>query len=127
VSDETRHALAAVAVLLGEYGYTPHAAAAICRHVAIHGCLAGAPGLDACDESDAEAVFVAELPEVPYDSPAWDREDVVMDRELLVMDKHPWPIVGGPDDDRAEPFEPSEADWAALRREGDGEPMWGYE
>jgi hypothetical protein len=72
-------------------------------------------------------VFEQEQEPVPFDSPAWDREDVILDVEMLEAGVHPWPIPTFGDDDRDGSFEPGEADWAALRRPADGEPMWGYE
>jgi hypothetical protein len=60
--------------------------------------------LDREDEEPATEVFIAALPEVAGDGPAWDREDVFLDAELLAQDRHPWPIPTVGDDDRFGPL-----------------------
>ena len=50
-----------------------------------------------------EEAFTAALPEVPFDSPAWDAEDAFLDAELLATDRHPWPVPTVGDDDRMIP------------------------
>jgi hypothetical protein len=71
VNPAVRPALDALAVLLTDYHYSAHATTLIVAYVAAEGTLAGAPGLDAEDEADAEMVFVAELEPVAYDAPDW--------------------------------------------------------
>jgi hypothetical protein len=126
--------LAALVGWLLDHHYSSHAIGRIENFVAVHGTLAGSM-VDPEDEAAAEEAFVAALPEVAGDSPAWDREDIFMDVELLAAGIHPWPIPAVGDDDRMEPddfaaaaledlalppvaggspddeSEPSEADW----------------
>jgi hypothetical protein len=127
VSPSVRHALEQLGVLLDDYHYSPRARGRILSYAAAHGTRTGCAYLDREDEADATEVFVAELGPVDSDSPAWDREDVFLDVAMLEAGAHPWPIPTFGDDDRDGSFEPGEADWAALRREGDGDVMWGYE
>jgi hypothetical protein len=97
-------ALEQLGILLDDYHYSPHARGRILAFTAIHGTPTGCPELDREDEQDAEMVFVSELPEVPFDSESWGREDVVLDVALLVENRHPWPMPDEPDDaDRSIP------------------------
>jgi hypothetical protein len=93
--------------------YAQHYREAIGGHAARHGELAGAVALgllDREDEETAEWIFVESLPEVPYDDPAWDREDVFLDAGMLADGTHPWPIPTTGDDDRTEPDGPEDGD-----------------
>jgi hypothetical protein len=141
--------LAAAALELGlaleDLGYSRHHIDLIIRHAAAAGTLAGSP-VDREDEAVAEAAFVEALDAmapVPYDSPAWDREDVFFDAEMLAAGNHPWPIPVDSDDGRADPddfdramdaladlplplpisggapFEPGAADWDDYREWAD--------
>jgi hypothetical protein len=99
VSPSVRHAADAVAVLLKDYDYTPHARDRVVLWIRAHGTPTGCPELDREDEADASAVFEAELEPVPYDSPMWDKyEDVCLDARMLI-EGHPWPIPTGDHDD----------------------------
>src|SRR5262245_12448065 len=104
VSPSVGHALEQLGVLLDDYHYSPHARGRILSYAAAHGTPTGCADLDREDEADATEVFVAELGPVDSDSPAWAREDVFLDAELLAAGTHPWPL--GPmvgDDDRTGP------------------------
>jgi hypothetical protein len=103
VKPSLRPGVAALAEWLRDHAYSAFAAERVLNHVAVTGCLASAAYLDREDESEATEVFVAALPEVADDSPAWDREDVFMDVELIQLGTHPWPIPTVGDDDRTEP------------------------
>jgi hypothetical protein len=95
--------VAALAEWLRDRHYSAHAADSILGHVAATGCLASAAYLDREDEAEASEVFIDALPEVAGDGPAWDREDVFLDAEMLAAGNHPWPIPAAGDDDRAGP------------------------
>jgi hypothetical protein len=127
VSPSTRKALEALATLLLDYHYSAHAIGRITAYAAANGTPSGSIYLDREDEEDACMVFEQEQEPVPYDHESWGREDVFLDVELLAQGVHPWPIPAFGDDDRDGSFEPAPADWAAIRREGDGEAMFGYE
>jgi hypothetical protein len=100
-SPSVRHAADAVAVLLRDYDYTPHARDRVVLWIRAHGTPTGCPELDREDEADAEMVFVAELEEVPFDSEAWDRDTgVLFDAAMLADGTHPWPIPAVGHDDR---------------------------
>jgi hypothetical protein len=96
VSPSTRKALEALATLLLDYHYSAHAIGRIAAYAAANGTPTGCAYLDREDEADATEVFVAELGPVDYDSPAWAREDVFLDVELLAAGTHPAPF-GEPD------------------------------
>jgi hypothetical protein len=88
-------------VLLRDYGYSAHARDRIACWTATHGTPTGCPYLDREDEQDVTEVYVAGLEPVPFTGEAWDRDtSVIFDAEMLARGDHPWPIVGGPDDDR---------------------------
>ena len=146
VNPGVRRALVELSTLLEDDHYSEHAKGRILAYTAREVTPTGYPELDPEDEHDAEMVFVAELPEVPSDSPAWDREDMAMDAGLLAEGRHPWPVPAVGDDDREseaemdaavaahdewlssvpslppvagggpEPFEPTAEDWADYRR-----------
>jgi hypothetical protein len=104
-NDTFRPALAALVEVLMRRNYTSHMIGRIFDHAAVHGTLAGAPGLDPADEAAVEEAFVDNLPELPADSEAWGRnQDVLFDVEMLLEGNHPWPLVQDCDDDRE--FEP---------------------
>jgi hypothetical protein len=102
-----RPGLAALAEWLRERDYSAYAAERVLGHVAATGCLATAAYLDREDEEAATEAFVAALPDVAGDSPAWDRDDVFLDVEMLRAGTHPAPFgpePDGPDDgDRSIP------------------------
>jgi hypothetical protein len=158
VGPSTRQALEALTTLLLDYHYSGHAIGRIAAYVAREGTPTGCPTLDPEDEADATEAYVTSLAEVPLDSPMWDKyEDVCLDVALLEAGTHPWPIPAFGDDDReapdgalppirggsdeAEPFVPSDEDWAAYREwaerhdalaelraaEERHNPQWGYE
>jgi hypothetical protein len=104
VNPQVAAALEQLGILLDEYGYSAFAKARIWAWTVANGTPTGCRYLDREDESDATDVFVASLPEVPFDSPAWDRDtSVIFDVEMLVEDNHPWPIPTVGDDDRTIP------------------------
>jgi hypothetical protein len=97
-------AAAQLAILLDDYSYSAHARDRIVAYTIANGTPTGCPELDREDEHDAEMVFTSELPAVPFDSPAWDRDiDVVtLDVEMIEAGTHPFPLmdpseVDGPD------------------------------
>jgi hypothetical protein len=100
------HILVAVAPLaawLSDHHYSIYAVEEIVGHVAAHGTLEGS-GIEPEDEGEATEVFVDALPEVPFDSPAWDRDTgVLFDAAMLAGGNHPWPIPTLGDDDRTVP------------------------
>jgi hypothetical protein len=103
VKPSLRPGVAALAEWLRDHGYSAFATERVLNHVAVTGCLASAEYLDREDEEAATEVFIDALPEVAGDSPAWDREDVFLDAEMLADNVHPWPIPTVGDDDRTEP------------------------
>src|SRR5690348_6928529 len=98
VSPSVRKALGELAILLDEYGYTPHARDVVLAHTAREGTPTGCIYLDPEDEQDASEVFVAELEPVPFDHESWDRQDVLFDARMLAEGTHPWPIPVTGDD-----------------------------
>jgi hypothetical protein len=95
-----RPGLAALVGWLLDHSYSSHAIGRIEAHVATTGTLAGSM-IEPEDEAGAEEAFTAALPAVDLDSDAWDRDTgVLFDVAMLAEGNHPWPIVGGPDDDR---------------------------
>lgn len=103
-------ALDDLASILRDYHYSEHAVGRIVAYTARQGTPSGCPELDPEDECDAEAVYVEGLPEVPMDSPAWDREDAFLVVEWLAAGVHPLPFAAEPDDDTGEWPVPAEAD-----------------
>jgi hypothetical protein len=113
VNPQVAIALEQLGVLLTDYHYSQHAKERILAYTAVHGTPSGCPELDREDEHDAELVFTSELPAVPFDSSAWDREidTVTLDVEMLLAGTHPFPLMDpceGPDevvwrDDAVEP------------------------
>jgi hypothetical protein len=94
VNPQIARAAAEVAVLLMDYGYTPHARDQVVLYIRAHGTPTGCPELDREDESDASAVFESELEPVPYSSPAWDRDGgVYLDVPSLIDGTHPLPFA----------------------------------
>jgi hypothetical protein len=125
VSPSTRKALEALATLLLDYHYSGHAIGRIAAYAAANGTPTGCPYLDREDEEDANMVFEREQEPVSFDSECWGRDtSVIFDVPLLTEGRHPWPIVGGPDDDREHPTEADSSWWAA---EGGGDCLYGYE
>lgn len=57
----------------------------IVRHLQETGTLAGAPLLDRIDESIIERAFVASLPPVPFDDPAWGGPDEDLDDDDILI------------------------------------------
>jgi hypothetical protein len=101
---QLRRGLAALVEFLMERGYDNSVIRwSIYDHVAIHGTLAGSL-IEPEDEADAEAVFVAALPEVPFDSEAWDHDEVFLDVAMLIEQTHPFPLPDEPDAPDASPF-----------------------
>jgi hypothetical protein len=90
-------ALDQLGVLLDDYGYSAHAKARIWAYTAQNGTPTGCRYLDREDEADASMVFEESLPAVPYDSEAWDKEDVFLDARMLAAGTHPLPFGEGPD------------------------------
>jgi hypothetical protein len=103
VNPVIRRALGELSTLLEDYHYSQHARERIVAYTAREGTPTGCPELDPEDDHDAEMVFVAELPEIPFDSPAWDREDVFLDVRMLAAGVHPLPFGDGPDAPDADP------------------------
>jgi hypothetical protein len=148
-NDTFRPALAALVEALMRRNYSSHMIGRIFDFSAVHGTLAGAPGLDPADEADCECAFVDALPAVPMDSDAWDRDtSVIFDAEWLSQGNHPWPVPAIGDDDRAFdaameaydatmplpaiPDDRDPGDWAEYRRmfdriDRDRECHFGYE
>jgi hypothetical protein len=86
---------------LAERGYSAAYREVIGRHVHRTGELAGAvlAGLlDREDEHTATEIFVEALPDLDDESPAWDREDVLIDVELALAGRHPLPFTVEPPD-----------------------------
>jgi hypothetical protein len=123
VSPSVRHAVAELATLLLEYGYCPTVSEGICRYTMANGTPTGAPGLDAEDEADAEAVYVAELEPVGLDHESWDADaGVILDVDLMIRQAHPFPF--DPNSVTTEEFPPAgiEAIAAALPPVAGGSP-----
>jgi hypothetical protein len=68
-----RPGLAALVGLLRERSYSSHAIGRIFDSVAASGTLEGSL-VEPDDMADAEAAFVDNLPEIPFDSPVWGDE-----------------------------------------------------
>jgi hypothetical protein len=102
-------ALEQLGVLLDDYSYSQHAKERILAYTAANGTPSMCPELDASDEHDAEMVFVAELPAIPLDDPAWDREDTFLDAAMLADGTHPSPFgePRAPDEDYYHPYSPN--------------------
>jgi hypothetical protein len=84
--------------LLDDYHYSQHAKERILAYTAAHGTPSGCAYLDREDERDAEMIFVAELPAIPYDEPTWDDDGaVLLDVLMLLAGTHPFP-VGEPEE-----------------------------
>ena len=123
-----RPAVGALIEFLLERDYTTSARWAIADHAAVHGTLAGSL-IEPEDEEAAEALFVAAMPAVPLDSPAWGREDVFLDVAMLAAGTHPLPFGEGPDAPDADahrrfPGTPSLAERRALPPVSGGSPEY---
>jgi hypothetical protein len=93
-----------LALTLEDLHYSRHYIDLIIRHAAATGTLAGS-AIDPEDEAVAEAAFVDALDAepVPYDSPAWDDESVILDVRMMIDGTHPSPFAEGPVGDHDAP------------------------
>jgi hypothetical protein len=96
-------ALEQLDILLDDYNYAPRSRTEIASYIKANGTIEGCPMLDDEDRRDAEMVLEAEFPEIPFDSPAWDKPDVFLDVEMLAAGTHPLPFGDGPDAPDADP------------------------
>jgi hypothetical protein len=71
---QLREAADAMAVILRDLGYTPHARDQVVRRAVAHGTPTGSEYLDREDEDAATEAFVGAMPEVALDSNCWDRD-----------------------------------------------------
>jgi hypothetical protein len=92
-----RPGLSALATWLMESSYTAHAVGRIFDFTAAEGTPTGCPELAPEDEAAATAVFCDALDAVPYNSPAWDDESVILDTRMMASGTHPFPCGPEPD------------------------------
>jgi hypothetical protein len=94
VNTHVREALVQLSILLDDYCYSQHAKERILAYTALHGTPSCCPELDVEDEHDAELIFTAELPAIPYEDAAWDDDgSVLLDVPMLLAGVHPFPVM----------------------------------
>jgi hypothetical protein len=96
ISPSVRPGLDALSLWLENEHYSQHARESILAHAAAEGTPTGSPYLEPGDEAGSNGAFIRALEPVPYSSPAWDLEDVILDAAMLAAGTHPFPM---PDDD----------------------------
>ena len=94
--------LEALAGFLLDNNYSAHAMDQIIGLASVEGTVTGSAYLEPEDEAGATEAFVAALPDVADDSPAWDDPSVILDVELLLAAAHPYPMPPEPAEEGAE-------------------------